>query len=338
MVKVEYDKKKKEWITLPNNSKEGMYLDGTLKILLDKAKKIIKKDWDMIFIVDGYEGLGKSVFAQQMGYYLDPTLNLDRVCFTPKEFIEAVKKAKKYQCVIYDEAFGGLSSRAYFSQTNKALVSMLMQIRQKNLYVIIVNPSFFELDKYIVLWRSRALIHIYSPKDDPFKRGTFAFFDQRRKKLLFMNGRKFYTYFKPPANFLGNFTNYYPLNEQEYRRRKLLAAEKRKVRVSSERVMAQRNVLLWILQKKLGFPQTFITELLEDVGETKISRQAIDLASSKVDERVELLKNEGKLGDILEKLSVSKVLNNIRYLIEKTNVKKAEAPKREVLINNEEEL
>ena len=40
------------------------YMDGFLKRNLDEAKRVIKKDWDMVFVIDGYEGSGKSVLAQ----------------------------------------------------------------------------------------------------------------------------------------------------------------------------------------------------------------------------------------------------------------------------------
>ena len=32
---------------------DGFYMDGYLKSNLDTAKRIIKKDWDMLFVYDG---------------------------------------------------------------------------------------------------------------------------------------------------------------------------------------------------------------------------------------------------------------------------------------------
>ena len=37
----------------------GIYIDGYLKTNMDLAKNVIKKDWDMLFLIDGYEGSGK---------------------------------------------------------------------------------------------------------------------------------------------------------------------------------------------------------------------------------------------------------------------------------------
>ncbi len=120
----------------------GYYLNEQLKTNLDLAKGAILKDWDMVFIVDGAEGSGKSVIAQQIGFYCDPSLTLDRIVFTAEDFKKAVLSANKYQCVIFDEGYAGLSSRQAMSDVNKSLVAMLMEIRQKNLFIIIVLPSF----------------------------------------------------------------------------------------------------------------------------------------------------------------------------------------------------
>ena len=119
------------------------YLDPRLRKDLDKVKlSLEEKDKDFVMCVDGSEGGGKSTMAFSIGKYMDPTLNLDRIVFDAEQFKEAIFKAKKGQCVVFDEAFTGLSSRASLSAVNKALVGLLMQIRQLNLFIIIVLPSF----------------------------------------------------------------------------------------------------------------------------------------------------------------------------------------------------
>lgn len=197
---------------------EQKYMDGYLVANLDTAKRIIKKDWDMIFAVDGYEGSGKSVMTMQMAKYVDPELNLDRIVFTPKDFQKAVLEAEKYQAVVYDEAYTGLSSRAAMTMVNRILVRMLAEIRQKNLFIFIVMPTFFDLDKYVALWRSRALIHVYT--GDDFERGFFAFYNIDSKKLLYIIGKKFYSYKEVKPDFYGRFTNYYVVDEDLYRKKK----------------------------------------------------------------------------------------------------------------------
>lgn len=195
------------------------YMDGYLRHAFDTAKKEIKNDWDFVFVYDGIEGSGKSVKAQQDAFYCDPTLTYEQYAFTPDEFKNAIHNAKQYQSVIYDEAHSGLNSRAAMTQVNKSLVSMLTEIRQKNLFVFIVLPTFFDLDKYVALWRSRALIHIYTSKS--FQRGYFAFFNVDRKKTLYVLGKKLYKYNAAKPNFIGRFTNHYCLDQVKYRELKL---------------------------------------------------------------------------------------------------------------------
>ena len=195
----------------------GYYMNVILQKNLDAAKKAIRQDWDMVFVIDGAEGAGKSVLAQQIAYYCDPDFNINNIVFRPHEFKEAILESKKYQAVVYDEAFGGLASRRAMSATNVAIVDMLTEIRQKNLFVIIVLPTFFDLDKYVALWRSRILIHVYA---DNFERGNFKFYSYNLKKKLYVGGKKFYNYNIKKPNFRGAFTNFYPVGADEYKKRK----------------------------------------------------------------------------------------------------------------------
>ena len=208
---------------------EQRYMDGYERKVYDKARKIIRQDWDCVFLIDGVEGGGKSVKAQQGAEAVDDTFNstsIDRVTFTPEEFKTAILSAKKYQAVIYDEAYTGLSSRGTMSDINKTLVSMLAEIRQKNLFVFIVMPTFFDLDKYAAIWRSRGLFHVYTDKG--YGRGYFSYYNKDRKKNLYILGKKFYDYRKPKPNFRGRFTNRYVVDEELYRAKKLKALSGRK--------------------------------------------------------------------------------------------------------------
>jgi len=199
-------------------TKNEFYIDGYLQSNFDVAKKAIRSDWDMIFTIDGYEGTGKSVFAQQVAFYCDPTLILDRIVFNEEDFKKAVTNAGKYQAIIYDEAYGGLSSRAAMSNVNRSIIKMLTVIRAKNLFIFIVLPTFFDLDKYIALWRSRGLINVYSPGD--FERGYFSFYGREEKRKLYVTGKQEYNYGFGKPNFRGRFTNRYLVDEEAYRKKK----------------------------------------------------------------------------------------------------------------------
>lgn len=220
------------------------YIDGYLRDNLDQAKKVIREDWDMLFVFDGMEGSGKSVLAMQCAYYLDPDPKLfDRYAFSPGQFRKAVLNAKPYQAVIYDEAHSGLNARAAMTMINRNLISMLSEIRQKNLFVFVILPTFFDLDKYVALWRSRALIHVYTAKG--MQRGYFSFYNASSKKLLYMKGKKLYKYGVQKPNFIGRFTNYYPLNEQEYRARKRDALGAREKAQEDVEIQEMMYSMMW---------------------------------------------------------------------------------------------
>lgn len=198
------------------NGKE-LYLDGYLQKNLDKARKVIKKDWDMIFIIDGPERAGKSNLAQQIAFYCDPTFNIERVVFTPDQFENAVLTAEPGQAIVWDEAITGADAGQTITNIWKVLKKLMVQMGQKNLFVFIVIHSFFDLTKYLALWRTRALIHVYH---DRFTRGYFQFYNEERKKYLYVKGKKYYEYKVGRPNFIGRFAKGYMVDEGAYRNKK----------------------------------------------------------------------------------------------------------------------
>lgn len=209
---------------------------GTLRQNLDLMKEVIKSDWDFITVVDGMEGSGKSTLAFQCAKYVDDTFNLDMVCFTAEDFMDKVLKAEKYKAIVYDEARGGMNARRAMSAINNALTDMLAEIRQRNLFIFIVLPTIFDLDKNVACWRARALIHVYTGKG--FKRGYFSFYSAVSKKKLYMYGKKFYDY-KIKGDFGGTFTNYYPFNREKYKEKKLAALRAYGVKKEMEKTPTQ---------------------------------------------------------------------------------------------------
>jgi len=251
------------------------HIDDRLKGNLDN--KIIpdlqKKDKDCFIAVDGAEGAGKSTLALQLGKYVDPTLTLDRVCFDSEDFRRKVLHAKKGQCVVFDEAFVGLSSRASLSKVNTALVSMMMQARQKNLFVIIVLPTFFLLDKYVAIWRSRSLIHVF---ESGGRRGYFKVYNRKKKKLLYLKGKQTYSYLtkgknKIETSFRGRFYGKFALGgekeEEKYRKRKeeaLRQSESNPMTAGQVKYREQRDMILFLLRKHTKMTYQELENLLGD--------------------------------------------------------------------------
>lgn len=242
----------------PITKKEITYsMDDRLRQNLSKVvkKALQKKDKDYFLILDGMEGAGKSTLAMQIGKFVDPTLTLERICFTPNKFREAIFKASKAQCVIFDEGFTGLSSRAALSKVNKMLISLMMQMRQKNLFVIIVLPTIFLLDKYVAIHRASSLIHIYETKG---VRGYFRLYSAKKKKLLYLIGKPTYDYTKPRTDFHGRFYGKFALGkeeqEEEYRKKKekaLIEIEFGEAKAIENKYMLQRNLIIKRIHKDI---------------------------------------------------------------------------------------
>jgi len=233
------------------------FIERRLKENLDEKviKQIQRKDKDCVIIVDGAEGSGKSTLAFQIGKYVDPTLNIDRVVFSPDDFREAVLKAKKGQCIVYDEAFTGFSSRASLSPINRVLVSLAMQMRQKNLFVLIVLPTIYLLDRYMAMFRTKALIHVFEHKS---KRGYFRLFNKKKKKLLILFGYKTMSYSHKLAwtKFRGRFYGKFALGDEEVERLYLIKkekalsdSEKTKMNPTQVKNIQQRDCLIYLYRR-----------------------------------------------------------------------------------------
>lgn len=256
----------------PNGNLIEYYVEPRLKKNLDDnvIDSLKNKDKDFVLCIDGKEGSGKSTLALQIGKYVDPSLTLDRVVFDAESFRQAIFKAKKGQVVIFDEAFTGLSSRAALSGINRALVSLMMQMRQKNLMVIMVLPTFFLLDKYVALFRAKALIHVYEMSG---VRGYFRLYNSKLKKFLYLLGKKDYSYGHKAVRtkFKGRFYGKFALGSDElegkYRKKKEKAledTEKDPMSAGQAKYKAQRDILLWRLRKETKMTYQQIQEYLEE--------------------------------------------------------------------------
>lgn len=214
---------------------------------------------------------GKSTLAFQLGRYADPTLDLSRVVFSAEKFRQAIFKAKKGQCVIYDEAFTGLSSRSSLSGINRALVSLMMQMRQKNLFVIIVLPTYFLLDKYVALFRTRALFHVY---ENSGRRGYYQVYNRKSKKYLYLAGKNTYSYknkkVRPTLRRL-RFYGVFALGdkdiEEKYREMKSKAleeTEKDPMTSAQVKYREQRDILIYLMRKRLNLTFMEMSNLVND--------------------------------------------------------------------------
>lgn len=258
----------------------SFYVDPVLALQLDKVRyRVLKKDFDFVQIIDGREGSGKSVLAQQVAKYLDPNFNLDNIVFTSEDFIKKIKdpKTKKGSCIVLDEAFNAINSRASMSEVNRSMGAVATEMRQKNLFIIIVLPSFFDLDKQFALHRASSILHVYLK--DNVERGQYLIFPRTQKLHLYLNGKKTYNYSKPKSPYPPcKFTNNYTVNEYEYRLKKSQAFKKRTVSNQARNWLNQRNAYIKYIYRTLNLSQEELAKIPRNYGVIAVSQQQISRA------------------------------------------------------------
>ena len=209
--------------------KKKIYYNDDLMANITLMKRMVKHDRDCVIVVAGDPGSGKSVFAMTLAKALDPTFNINNIYFEGEKLIRRISSpdTKKYESFVYDEAREGLSARQSMSRSNKTITDCLAEIRQKNLFIIIVLPDYWDLDSNVANKRSRYLFYVkenprqtISDAEDPFERGIFHFYNRKAKRHLYIDGKKYHDMDVGHPSFIGTFCNQYVVDEEEYRKLK----------------------------------------------------------------------------------------------------------------------
>ena len=266
----------------PDPNGREYYMSPNLVRALDKIKnRIQKKDQDMVMVIDGSEGAGKSSLMMQICKYMDPSFNINDVCMNGDEFGNAITSAIQFKALSFDEGGQGLNSRASLTAASRILVSKMMEMRQKNLFVVICIPSIFFLDRYVSMFRAKCLLHVYVSHG---RRGYWIGFNEKNKKKLLLEGRKEMSYRIPYIkHFRGRFYGKYVLDNSEdygeavYRAKKMAALEKsgtdeRPLGVREARWQEQRDKLIWLLIDVHKYHYRPLAELLKSRGITITTR------------------------------------------------------------------
>jgi len=199
------------------------FQDGYLVRTLAVFKNAIEKhNTSTVIMIDGRSGMGKTTLANQIGVTLDENYGLHKIFYNPQDFLDGLQKSKKGDCFLFDEAML-ISSRSALSVINKMIVQAMSMIRSKKIYIIFCVNSFFDLDRNLAISRADLLLHVYG--QSLIDRGRFsAFFKgtdgQDRIKLLYLLGKKLYSYGKPKANYIGRFSKCFVVDEKEYEKQK----------------------------------------------------------------------------------------------------------------------
>lgn len=126
-------------------------------LAVDWVRKRIKHGKNAIIAVAGQTGSGKSYISLKLAQLIQPDFSIHNVCFSPKKLIQLVNEGNLApgSCIILEEAGVLVSSRAFYTQINRAVIALTETFRSSRLILIINLPTFHGLDS-----RVRALVHL----------------------------------------------------------------------------------------------------------------------------------------------------------------------------------
>jgi len=251
--------------------------------LMRAKEKINNEDTQVLGIIWGNVGCGKSLLAQKLAFAVDPTLSIDRVCFDKNEFVEAVIHSKK-KSIIADEGISMFFSRAAMTKDARLMQELMAQIRQKNLMVLICVPNLLTVDSLILdaanfaigVWEDRkeingrqvqtkgnAAVFIEMP-GDPFKSRIIHYL-KAKKSSYQRRVRKPLPTFNIEGNPIGETFKkpWYPVGEEEYRIKKesILKKYQHEKKEEKEESLDSRR---WRSPKQIKEIYGFNSELLRE--------------------------------------------------------------------------
>lgn len=273
-------------------------MDGYLKSNLNTAVYNMDFDWDFVFIIsgDGMVRVGKSVLAQQIGYYIaykkGTPFSMENICFTGEQLINTAHHLPKNSVLIYDEAREGLDAKKTMESMTKSLLDFFAECGMYNDFIIVILPDFFELNKNIAISRSDALINVFRTSKDrqlsngdnilEYERGHFEFYNRKEKRELYIKGKKlFCSYDIGKRNFYGEFKNYWVVNKEEYLKKKIAHIQRVRAKKDDKFLIvlkalckdnSQRKVAEILSEQGLPISQTRINQLLNQIREKTIEK------------------------------------------------------------------
>lgn len=201
-----------------------LYVDGTLYKNLTGALKNAKKyNGDLLIVIDGPEGSGKSTLGDQVCLIADNHFTEDQNCFSAEELIQKSLSAPAWRAKKLDESKEDMDRKRTMSKVNVRLMNFLSQSRQLHQITVVILPSIYDLDAYVAEHRAILLIHCYKHKGKT--PGFFAVYGKKGISKLFKWGKKYRNYPVTPS-FIGRFTKQVVINMERYNEMKRRAIEK----------------------------------------------------------------------------------------------------------------
>lgn len=213
-----------------------LYVNETYLHNITIMRSMVYHDRDMVLLIAGRTGTGKSVLAMQTCKLLDPTFDISRIVYKGQDLINLANSLPKYSAIMLDESRESLSTEKAFDERSKKMLDYLNEVRHRNLYIVMLMPDYWEYRTHLATQRSHAFVHVYElenpdfvPTDkrsDPMMRGYADFYDFEQKRTLYYMNKKSRSYRGVKPSFRLDFSNTYVIEEAAYRRLKDVTTNK----------------------------------------------------------------------------------------------------------------
>jgi len=129
------------------------------RVLQRMHNRINRRNKNLLIAFLGETGSGKSWSGLKLAEKLDPTFDIDRVVFTPAQFMHVLNNPRKYRLkkgsvIVWDETGVNFGARDFFKEENKNISKVLQTFRHKNLGLILTVPHKSFIDTH-----ARKLLH-----------------------------------------------------------------------------------------------------------------------------------------------------------------------------------
>lgn len=241
----------------------SLTFDGYLHKSLIDIREYIDKNFDSVGIITGEEGAGKTTLAMQISYFMDEKFSNDNIIFNARGFEHAIKTLPKGSVILWDEADDVGSNWA--SEMMITLKKTFKRIRKMNYFILLVTPTFHDLNKYFAIHRTRFLINVYS---DFVTRGFFKFYNRKNKRLLYIHGKKEMNMSAWKGNFFGRFTDYpegFPIDFERYESEKDKATEETMEKVKTPKNLKKdilMNLIMFFDRERLPYTTKVLAEII----------------------------------------------------------------------------
>ena len=113
----------------------------------NELKERLATDKNVLGLVTGHTGRGKTCWAIKVARRMDETFGPDNIVFDYNQFRNAMETSHEYAWIVWDEPNKGLSHRDWFLDINKAITTYLQTFRFRHKNVLFALPKASLIDK-----------------------------------------------------------------------------------------------------------------------------------------------------------------------------------------------